>query len=455
MLQLHHVRRIVYNKKWHNIYESINPQHMQENVLQFIWKSGLFDHSGLTDADHKPVQILHPGFQNSDSGPDFLHARIRIDDTLWVGNVEIHVHEKSWYAHKHHLDAAYNNVVLHVCLESEGNTLNAEGMPVPVIQLSDRIDHSLLDCYEFLLKNSDPIPCFRLADRVLPLHWIQNTDFMATERLENRCQQILMELEHLQGDWDEMFYQLLCKSLGHKVNAQPMQNLARKLPYKLLQKYSENRTKTEALLFGTSGLLGGDFRHAYPKALKKEFQFLAKKHGLHPMSPEVWKFMRMRPASFPTLRLSQLAALMDAPRGLFRQLLEAESFTEILTWLGGSSSDYWESHYRFDVESVHKQTTTGLSTRYSLIINAVVPILFAYGKYRHEPQICEKAFNWLSEIEAEKNKVVNIFTNLGVPCENAMHSQGILHLYNNYCTLKRCLDCTVGRNLLYHKIERT
>lgn len=425
---------------------------MQENVLQFIWKSGLFDHSGLKATDGRPLDILHPGFQNSDSGPDFLHARVRIGETLWVGNIEIHVEEKSWYAHKHHLDSAYNNVVLHVCLNGNGETINEQGISVPVLTLQHRLDHSLLEKYEFMLRNADPIPCFRLADKISELHWVQNIDYMATERLEMRCRQLLTDLENLNYDWDEMFYRLLCKALGLKVNAQPMLQLAGSVPYRLLQRYVNNRTQTEALLFGVSGLLSGDFRHTYPKTLKKEFKHLAIKHSLSTMNPEVWKFMRMRPASFPTMRISQLAAMINSPRGLFRRLLEANEFEEVMNWFGTSSSEYWENHYRFDVDAVAKSTLTGQTIRHSLLINAAIPLLFTYGKSRNEFSYCEKALDWLSRIPAEKNRIVNFFSALNVQCENAMQSQGILHLYNNYCTLKRCLDCYTGKTLLMNRI---
>lgn len=426
---------------------------MQENVLQFIWKSGLFDHSGLTDTSGSPIQILHPGFQNKDSGPDFLQAKIRIGETLWAGNVEIHEDEKSWYAHKHHLDPAYNNVVLHVCMQSDGTTINAQGISVPVLTLQSRIDHTLLDRYAFLLQNSDPIPCFRLADRVSALSWIRNLDFMSTERLEQRCRQLLAELEYHQTDWDELLYQWMSKALGGKVNSQPMQQLAQRLPYKLLQRYAESRLQTEALLYGVSGLLTGDFRHSYPKALKREFAHLARKHALDSMKPEIWKFMRMRPASFPTIRISQLAAMVHSPRGLFRRLLESEDFNDVLDWFGADTAPYWQSHYRFDVDSVEKQSSPGLDTRYAIIINAAVPLLFAYSKYRHESEYGERALQWLCQIKAERNRVVNIFSALGVPCENALHSQGILHLHNNYCTLKRCLDCYVGKDLLSNQLQ--
>lgn len=421
---------------------------MNEKLLQFIWKNALYNKAHLCDTLGQPIKVQHPGYQNTDAGPDFLNAKIMIGSTLWAGTVEIHINGNEWFAHNHHHDVAYNNVILHVCLTQAEVAITQDNNKIHALNLGSRIDSKLLEKYEFMMAAHQNIPCQNLLSETTALDWIQNHDKLLAERLEFKMEAILEDLDKNKGDWDTLLYHYLAAALGQKVNAEPMKILSNQLSFRLIQQHIEQPIKIEALLFGSAGLLSPHFKEAYPKQLLKEYRFLAYKYGLTPLDPSIWKFMRLRPAAFPTIRIAQMAALLNNKRGLLRIILEEEKLENILHHLSTTPAEYWRNHFKFDTEVKSKSAVLGSHTRNSICINAIIPILFSYGKIRNMQGHCDKALKWLEQIPAENNKTIRLFNFSSVPIENAQHSQAILQLYNNYCTFKRCLNCGIGNKLL-------
>ncbi len=421
---------------------------MQEDLLQFIWKNSLFNKFELRTVTGEGIKIIHPGFQNFDSGPDFFQARIQIADTLWIGNVEIHLDEKMWYQHRHHTDPAYNNVVLHVCLYANGQTFTAAGNQVPVLELDARIEPSLLLKYENMLHLEGPIPCAHVLRNLGQLHWLHALDRVFTLRLESRYRDITELLHACQNDWEQTCYSIICASIGHRINKEPMKQLARILPYRILRKHQGNRMELEALLFGTAGLLHSSFKDGYPKLLLREFEYLQKKYRLISLDAGLWKWMRMRPFSFPTLRIAQLAAWLDQPDGLLRSLLERSPEENKAFGLQLEVSEYWRNHYRFDSESSVRPGNLAEEAFINLSINALIPIIFAYATQKGDAILLEKAMTWIENLPSENNKITRFFEICGRKADNAMHSQSMIHVYNHYCVHKRCIHCPVGQSIL-------
>ena len=421
---------------------------MNEKLLQFIWKNALYNKESLRDTLGKPIRVQHPGYLNTNAGPDFLNAKIQIGTTLWAGNVEIHINGKEWFAHNHQHDVAYNNVILHVCLTEADVAVTQDNNQVQALNLEGRIDAKLLRKYEYMMAAHQNIPCQNLLSDTTTLDWIENHDKLLVERLEKKMALILDDLNKHTGDWDALLYNYLAAALGQKVNAVPMKILSSFLPFRLIQQHVEQPLKIEALLFGSAGLLSPHYKEAYPRLLLKEYQFLTRKFGLTELDPSIWKFMRLRPAAFPTIRIAQLAALLNNKRGLLRIILEEEKLDNVMLHLSATPAEYWQQHFKFDTEVKLKSTVLGIQTQYSICINALIPILFSYGKIRNIQDHCDKALSWLEQIPAENNKSIRLFNHASIPVENAQHSQAILQLYNNYCTFKRCLHCGIGNKLL-------
>ena len=130
---------------------------MTESLLHYLWKFRLFNSNALFAKSGEEVEIINCGTHNHNSGPDFFNAKIKIGNKTWAGNVEIHTDGKECYAHKHHLDAAYKNVVLHVVLEAEDLFFKClENDTIPCLELKGRIDEKLLARYDYLMRSELP-----------------------------------------------------------------------------------------------------------------------------------------------------------------------------------------------------------------------------------------------------------------------------------------------------------
>ncbi|WP_321286523.1 DUF2851 family protein [uncultured Sunxiuqinia sp.] len=424
---------------------------MNEAFLQFIWKHKLFSTEQLK-VDRQPVQILQVGQHNSDAGPDFFNSRIKIGETTWAGNVEIHQKASDWYRHQHETDEAYNNVILHVVRDNDEEIRNSKGELIPAMVL-DYPKH-LEANYQLLLKSDRWIACadrFHEADPMALQIWFHG---LMIERLQQKTQNIVDRLEQNKNDWNETFYQMLARNFGFKVNDQPFEMLAHALPLQILGKHKNNLFQVEALLFGTAGLLNeqllGD---DYYLALRKEYSFLYKKYRLKSVETHIWKFLRLRPVNFPTVRLAEFAAHIHQSSALFSSLVELDDLAEIQKLFKVQASEYWDTHYRFNKASAKRKKVLGDTAFQNLMINTVVPFLFIYGEYHNQAHLKEKALDFLERIPAEKNSIISNWQKLGVDVRSAYDSQALIQLKNCYCNPKKCLNCHVGTKLINHAIK--
>lgn len=422
---------------------------MQEDFLHYLWRLKRFDLRDLRTTRGEPIQVQQFGQLNTHAGPDFTDARIRIGDTLWAGNVEMHLKASDWERHRHQEDSAYDNVILHVVLEEDTRVRRHNGSDLPCLELKQRIPARLSKVYLKLLHNENWIPCQSQLVQVTQLTRELWLDRMLVERLEQKTETIRRTLERNKRNWEETFFQCLARSFGVKVNADPFGQLARSLSLTLLGRHRDNLLQLEALLFGQSGLLkDGDFEDAYPARLYKEYQHLAHKYKLTPMPAAAWKFLRLRPANFPTLRIAQLATLFHQSGHLFSKVLAVRHIREVENMFEVHLSNYWKTHYVFDKESPRQVKSLGQSTIHLFIINTIAPFLFLYGKERKEPAFQDRAFQLLEQVPAEDNRVIRNWRQLGMEPQSAHQSQALLQLKKHYCDQRRCLQCAIGSAIL-------
>ena len=427
-----------------------HPMLFTEDFLHYVWKFRLFDRTDLHTQDGDELEIFSAGLPNSDSGPDFHNARIRIGDTVWAGNVEVHISSSDWQKHGHVTDNAYDSVILHVVYRDDNPLVLANGRRVPTLQLDSRIPDDLYNRYHSLIfGNQTIIPCeatIGSVDGLTLQNWLTR---VLVERLEKKSAAVIDALKVNRGDWEETFYQFLAANFGFKTNALPFELLAKSLPQITLAKHKNNPMQIEALIFGQAGFLKDDVKDEYPRKLKTEYEFLAKKYNLTPVENHLWKFMRMRPQNFPTVRLAQFAALIVHSNHLFSKVLEIKDvktlrnlFTDIKV------NAYWENHYRFDAESVHTEKNLGQASVDVLLLNTLALFLFSYGKYNQIQHFINRSLALLEHLPNEKNKIVEDFSTLGVKIKTAFESQALLELKNSYCNYKKCLHCSVGNKIL-------
>ncbi len=418
-----------------------------EQLLHYIWQYRLFDHHNLCTSQKQQLKITTTGELNPAAGPDFENAEIKLDGLVWHGAVEIHIRSSDWLRHGHQRDAAYEQVVLHVVYEHDQELEMTDGRLLPTLELKDRIAPELLQRSQSLLASKAQIPCaaqIHSIDKSSMVHWLTQ---LATERLQQKIAPILLALEHQQNDWSTVFYQQLARSFGLLHNAEAMEQLARRLPLKLLGQYHQ-LWQQEALAFGQAGLLAGHFQEAYPLKLQKEYGYLQKKHGLKPMPTHSWKWKGMRPSSFPTLRIAMLLRLLQQPY-LFRNLVEAQELKDLWPLFKIELDAYWCTHYRLEI--VAKRSYKKRLSRHffeQIAINALIPMLFAYGQKMGQAHFCDKARSWLTQLKAEQHHIAREWEDLGLEANHALESQALLQLKKVYCEQKRCLKCHIGQLLL-------
>lgn len=417
---------------------------MNERLLQFIWQFRYFNRHLLTLTNGENFHIIYPGVYNTNQGPDFLNAKIRIGKTIWAGHVELHIKTSDWYKHAHQHDRNYDNVILHVVWQDD---MAGKAGRVPVFELCDLVPKLLLEQYEEWMYSQSYIPCGKQAAKVDEIIWISWKERLMIERLQRKSSIIFSYLLENRHHWDETCWWLLARNFGSVINSDAFESIARSLPITLLAKHKNQLHHLEALLMGQAGLLNEKFVSHYPIMLQKEYLFLKKKYGLQPICEPV-HFLRMRPSAFPTVRLAQLAMVVHKSAHLFSILKETVSLSVAKQMFTVTANDFWHYHYNFTESAVYKPKNLGDQMIDNIIINTVVPLLFAYGRLHKEDEYSERALQWLREIASEKNTITFGFSQLSISNKNAFDSQALKELKTNYCDQRRCLDCAVGNALL-------
>ncbi|MFP4470036.1 MAG: DUF2851 family protein [Bacteroidales bacterium] len=420
---------------------------MTEDFLHFIWKYRLYSQNPAS-TEGEEIVVVDPGRYNTDAGPDFSNARVKIGGTLWAGNVEVHLKSSDWYQHHHDEDDGYGNVILHVVFVHDREIVDRSGNFIPTLQLSDHMSDKMYRKYEYFLHNRNWIPCENDLELISPIiikAWMER---LFVERMERKSFELQRFLDTNKNSLDETFYQVLAGNFGFKLNEQPFRVLSRMLSQQLISKHRNRLMQLEALYFGTAGLLNREFKDEYPNALKQEFRFLRNKYSLPVMEGHLWKFLRLRPSNFPTIRISQFAALQHQHENLFSKILETENHTQIQALFDVKASPYWDTHYTFDKPSARREKHLGKHAAQVIIINTVVQFLFLYGKIKSDSYFQDKAVGLLIQLAPEVNYITSGWKKSGIRAENAFESQALLELKNSYCNLKKCLHCGIGMSLL-------
>lgn len=416
---------------------------MTEDLLYHIWKFRLFN-AMLKTTDGTEVEILKPGLRNDDSGPDFFNARIRIGDTTWAGNVEIDVKSSDWVAHGHHINEAFSKIILHVVFAADKKAPHK----FPVVELKNFVDSSVIAKYNALINSSKKIPCashIANLDTIILTNWL---DRLLVDRLAQKAKPVIEALEKNKFNWEETFYHHIARSFGFKTNAVPFEMLARQTPLNVIAKHKNNLQQVEALLFGQAGFLNEKTGDEYYMLLQREYAFLKNKFSLSPLEKSLWKFGKMRPANFPTLRIAQFAALIHASANMFSKIVECRNVNSIKSLFEIEVSNYWKQHYIFGKKSTRVNFRFGEPSCESIIINTVVPFVFLYGKIKENQKHITRSVGWLEELKAENNKIIREWKATGLVPLHAGNSQGLIELFTNYCTHKKCLHCNIGLKIL-------
>lgn len=417
-----------------------------EDILHYIWKFRLFQKDLIT-TDGQSIEVIDVGLPNTNEGPDFFNAKIKIGDKVWAGNIEIHRRSDEWVKHNHHTNKSYNSVILHVVEKANCEVYNEQGQSI--LQCEITCPDKIMENYEFLIHSNTDIPCANYIGSTSSFHLSSWMNTLLIERLERKSNHIKDLLERFNNSWEEVFYVLLSRNFGFGLNSDSFERLALSLPLKYLQKQGDNLIQIEALLFGQAGMLDDDKNNDdYFILLKKEYDFLRNKYGLKSLDSYVFKNMRTRPTAFPQIRIAQLAALLHSSHGLFSKIISCEDIGRIRLMFHVNASEYWQTHYIFGLTSERKSKYLGDASLDIILINTVVPLLFLYGRFIGSEIHCDRAFSFLETIKPEQNSITKRFAKLRMPLNNAADSQAIIQLKREYCEPRKCLFCRIGHQLL-------
>ncbi len=413
-----------------------------EQLLHYVWKHKLFALKPLQTTDGQSLEIIDPGLQNRNAGPDFFNAKIKINGILWVGNVEIHRQASEWFKHRHHTDTAYDSVILHVASDIDAHPTRSDGKPIPQMEL--HYPPYLQRNYDELLQEDKFPACHRLIPKLS--HFLLHSWLAAlqVERLESKTAHIEKLLNDCNKDWEQTFFITLARNFGFGVNSDAFEFWARHIPLPAVNKHRDSLFQIEAIFFGQAGLLQELPADNYTEQLMKEYRYLSHKFNLRPADECRWRLLRLRPNNFPYIRIAQLACLYHRSEGLLSRLMEKKKLKELQDELKGGTSGYWLDHYRFGEPSPQSPKTLSESSINLIIINTVIPFLYAYGKHKACPHLCERAENLLEELKPENNHITRMWKECGLEAAHAGDSQALIQLKKNYCDSRKCLFCRIG-----------
>ena len=430
-----------------------------EALLHYCWKHKLFPLEPLTTTDQLPVEVIDPGLHNRHAGPDFFNAKVKVDGTLWVGNVEIHDKASDWYLHGHDRDAAYDNVVLHVCGVVDAIVTTHQGQVLPQMQLS--VPEHVSEHYQELITIDRYPPCYKIIPDLTQLVVHSWMNALQTERLEQKTEAIRKRVNLCDGSWEDAYFVTLARNYGFGVNGDAFEAWANSIPLHAVDHHRDDLFQVEAIFMGQAGLLEMEtvperyrdeaLSEGYFTRLRNEYLYLAHKFGLQPIDHKLWKFLRMRPQNFPHIRISQLANLYHSRRAGLSQLVACETMEDMQEVLATNVSPYWETHYVFGSESAKSGKHMSRHSLRVLMINTAIPMLFAYGRYRGDDRLCDRAFTLLEQLGAEDNHIVRMWQECGLVVQNAGDSQALIQLKKQYCDRKDCLHCRIGYEYMRKK----
>ena len=412
-----------------------------EQLLHYVWKHKLFPLKPLRTTDGMEVEVIDPGLWNNNAGPDFFNAKIKIDGVLWVGNIEIHIKASDWKLHHHDTNSDYDNVILHIASDIDYEPCRPNGEKIPQMEL--HYPTYLVDNYNELIRTSHYPACYKLIPTLskLLMHSWLNT--LQIERFEEKTERIDKLMKKYNNNWEDVFFITLARNFGFGTNSDAFELWAQTIPLRAVDKHRDNLFQIEAIFFGQAGLLNATYDE-YTDRLLKEYTYLKYKFGFTTSNSCRWKLLRMRPGNFPHVRIAQLAKMYHTSQGLLSKILEAETIENLRPMFETDTSEYWITHYTFGEVSTPIKKNLSKSSANLLIINTVIPFLYAYGKHRGINRLTARASEMLETLKPENNYITRMWKECGLEAAHAGDSQALIQLKKNYCDPKKCLYCRIG-----------
>lgn len=431
--------------------KSVLETNFNEDFLHYLWKYKMYDLVRLETVNNKKIQVLQSGTSNKNSGPDFFNGLLMVGNQKWAGNIEIHMKSSDWYVHNHELDASYDSVILHVVWEFDIPVFYPNQTEIPTVELRNFVSPKLIDFYFSLFSSSKKwILCQETIGETSPFilkSWLNRLYF---ERLEEKSVRVFYLLKASNNDWEAVLFQMLAKSFGMKLNGDVFLDLARSFDFSVFRKCQSKPGLLEILLLGQAGFYDGALEDEVYCSKKEEYTYIKKKYSLVGIDKKQFLFFRMRPNNFPTIKISQLAQLYQSNTQLFSELINIKTIQDYYRLFSVKTSVYWETHFVYGKESKIKRKQISKGFIDLLLLNVIIPLKYSYRKFQNITMF-EDLETLVNQIKPENNSVINKYKDLGVRISSAIESQALLQMRTEYCTKKRCLECSIGLQLLRQK----
>jgi hypothetical protein len=419
-----------------------------EKLLQSVWKNQWFAKDKLETVHQQPLSVINHGFSHQDAGPDFKQAIIKIGEVTWAGNVEIHIRSSDWYKHQHQKDMKYNSVILHVVYEHDQEVFTAQNTLLPTLVLQPLISPQLLLRYNQLIHAPHPLPCEAYIENIPTLTIQSFLTRLTYDRLVRKQSQIFDILHSFSEDWEQTLFYILCQSFGFKTNAPAFEMLGKALPFKILKKHTDSHLQVAALIFGQAGMLEEELGDNYYQSLQNEYFYLRTKYRLLPIEVKCWNLLRLRPHNFPCIRLAQLIEVIFHHQKLFEKIIHPNPLSYFENLFIHKPEEYWNTHYYFGKKSRECEKMMGEKSFQLLLINALVPFLYAYSTFTGNEKLQEYCMRLLELLPFEENHITTKYQQKGFCDHNASNSQALLELHQKYCEKKQCIECVVGQRVI-------
>lgn len=401
----------------------------------------------MTTTDGRQLTVVDPGWINTAAGPDFFNAKVLIDGNEWAGNIEVHLRASDWYRHGHHNDPAYNSVILHVVENADMETATQDGRRLT--QLEFHCDDRIKALYNHLLTAQElDLVCAQTIPSIPSLDLNSWIDTLAYERVYMKADRFRGYLDATGNDYEQAMFTAIARAMGFGKNSETLERTALSIPLRLLAKHSDSPLALEAMVLGQAALIPPEGGNEYVEQLRREYNYLAVKFNLAPPSGAIWNLGRMRPQNLPYRRLATLAHMALGGFQIFSAVITSQSLRDLRDLFRISLTGYWAT--ALSLTSERGASPAALSERAidSIIINAAIPAMVAYGMERDSSGTVERAMELLRQLPPEDNSKVRLLTAAGIPCPDAYTSQALTMLRNVYCEQRKCLFCRIGHRMI-------
>ena len=445
-----------------------------EALIHAIWQHQQFQSEHLQTVQGESISIIHPGIHNHDAGPDFTNAKIELNGVLWHGDIEIHRRSADWFSHNHHANKHYNSTILHVTLASDnltGSLYRQDGSAIPELVLSPLLTSTLREMvYTFRTGSRQKLACNSFLDSKLQKSFLPWITHLGRQRLLKKKARI--EAAFLQEpSLESILHKLIFAGLGYAKNQEAMLNLATRIPLSIARSMT-SRQDLEALHLGIAGLLEPSeatqtlpqISQEYLLALNARFQVLNKTLNITPMSGLVWKFFRLRPPNFPTMRIAQAASLYQSTallhkdaigtlNAIFHNYPIPKIGAQIKKLFRSSPASFWETHYNFGKSVSTKSHRLGRTRVHKLVLNAILPVMLVVAEQSENPELERTILAFAETLKPEKDVVTRLYNGLSFKLTNAVVSQGLHELYGSFCTKGKCVSCKIGKSIINNDLN--